>query len=784
MQLASYNECIDIAFKNGKITKDIAEKIKASEDPELAIDSVLTDLSRQKREAAIQAVRLSKAWDNMSSHPNGLYEGLLSLFTKDPKGKAGYFNVEYLGKYYEGKYDSMFADALSNFRTRAVGLSQDEQGLRNMVRAIYGEKVDDPEIMQFAKDWEELTETIRTDFNAKGGSISKNEKWLMPQNHDRREILAKGKTEAESKQLWKDKITPMLDRDNMLDDNGNRLGDVEFEEALDYTFETIVSGGLNKTKDFTVPRMGAKLSRKGSERRFLFFKDADSWLEYQKVYGKGDIFTTLTDHVSSKASDIATMEILGTSPKATFEALLNQIKKQGEIKPRQSRFATMLFDVSTGNVNQGELTTLADFMQSTRNLLVASTLGKAFLSAFSDIGFQAITAKYNGIKPLKVLNKQMSLMRPDNEADRIAAVKIGLTADAWKGRATGSNRYADVYGTDKTMKIAEGVMRASLLAPWTDAGRKGFGMEFSSMLADNFNLKLTELDPNIKKAFKTYGIDKADWDLFRAQKPLDHEGAKFADMTQEGGKKFHQMVLSETDFAVPTPDARVRAFTTGGLGRASVAGQAWRSAMMLKSFPITIMTTHFYRAAMQSTMGEKAAYIGLLAASTTILGGLALQAKDIAAGRETRPTGFDGKGNFDALDASKFFGASFMQGGGLGLLGDFAFSDKNRFGGGIEQTLAGPTGELFNKATSLTLGNIQQAFKGEETNVLSEGVQFIDRYTPDIWQTHLLKNAMFDQFELMADPKAQKKFNRIMKKRQKEFDQGYWWKKGKLTPEL
>ena len=36
---------------------------------------------------------------------------------------------------------------------------------------------------------------------------------------------------------------------------------------------------------------------------------------------------------------------------------------------------------------------------------------------------------------------------------------------------------------------------------------------------------------------------------------------------------------------------------------------------------------------------------------------------------------------------------------------------------------------------------------------------------------------MFDQFELMADPKAQKKFNRIMKKRQKEFDQGYWWKK-------
>jgi hypothetical protein len=768
---SKFDKCIDIAFKAGKITKDIAERIKAADDPELAIDSVLTDLSRQKREAAIQAVRLSQAWDNIKTHPNGAYEGLISLLTKDPKGKAGYFNVEYLGKFYEGKYDSMLAEALSVFRTRNIGFSQDEAGLRNLVRAIYGEAVDDPQIMKFAKQWADVTETIRTDFNAKGGSISKNEKWLMPQNHDARELLAKGKTELESKALWKEKITPMLDRNNMLDDNGNQLTDEAFDEALDFTFETIVSGGLNKTKDFTVPRMGAKLSRKGSERRFLFFKDADSWLEYQKVYGKGDIFTTLTDHVSSKANDIANMEIFGTSPKSTFDALLNQVKKEGEIKPRQGRFAEMVFDVATGRINQGELTTLADFMQSVRNVITASTLGKAFLSAFSDIGFQAITARYNNLPALKVLNKQMSLMNPANEADRIAAVKMGLIAEAWKGRATGANRYADVYGTDATQKMAEGVMRASLLAPWTDAGRKAFGMEYSSMLADNFTIKFNDLDPSTKKAFASYGISEQDWDVFRAQKPLTHKGAKFADMTQDGGKKFHQMVLSETDFAVPTPDSRVRAFTTGGLGRASIAGQAWRSAMMLKSFPITIMTTHFYRAAMQSTIGEKLSYVGLLAASTSALGGAALQMKDIAAGREPRPVD------------EKFVGAAFMQGGGLGILGDFVFSDKNRFGGGIEQTLAGPTGELFNKVTSLTLGNVQQAFKGEETNVLSESIQFIDRYTPDIWQTHLFKNAIFDQLELMSDPKAQKKFNRIMKKRKKEFNQDYWWKKGQTLPE-
>ena len=763
--VASFDFCIDEAFKAGKVTKDVAEKIKAAEDKEAAINEVVASMTRTKREAAIQAKRLADAYENIKSHPEGSYDGLMSLMAKDITGKAGYANVDYLQKFYQGKFHSDYAEALSRFRTRSLGFSQDEEGLKSLVKSIYGEAVEDAEINGFAKQWHELTEKVRAEFNSKGGSISKNDRWLMPQNHDMNTVKKAGLDD------WKKNISTKLDRSKMTDDVGNVLTDDEFNKGLDYIFETISTGGINKAKDFSVAGIGKKLSRKGSEQRFLYFKDADSWLQYQKDFGKGDIFTTLTDWVDSKANDIALMEVFGPNPQSTFKALKNQIAKESGLSDRQDSFSDAVYNVISGKTSEGNLTGLAAGMQEVRNVITASTLGGAFLSALSDVGFQAITAKYNKIPAYKVLSRQMSLMNPANEEGRVAAVKMGLIAEAWLGRAHGSNRYADIFGTGATAKAAEGVMRASLLSPWTDAGRKAFGMEYASMLADNFGKSIDELSDATKRAFETYGITKGDWDLFRAQKPIDFDGAKFADITQDGGVKFHQMVMTETDYAVPTPDARVRAITTGGTGRATVAGQGWRSVMMLKSFPITIATTHFYRAAYQATAAEKLAYLGTFVATTSILGGVALQAKDIAAGREMRP-----------VDA-KFFAAAFQQGGGLGIFGDFLFSDVNRFGGGIAQTITGPTGEMFDKSVKITLGNIREAIQGEETNILGESAQFLKRYTPDIWQTRLFTDALFDQIEIMSNPKAQRRFNKIVRKRQAKYDQGYWWRPGETLPE-
>ena len=124
-------------------------------------------------------------------------------------------------------------------------------------------------------------------------------------------------------------------------------------------------------------------------------------MEYQRDFGRGDVFATLTDHIDAMSSDIGLMEIMGPSPQSTFDALLSQAEKTTGLKGRQTFLAKAVFNNVSGKTNQGDLTTAADFMQSTRNVLSAALLGKAFLSALSDVGFQAITSKYNNLPRLK-----------------------------------------------------------------------------------------------------------------------------------------------------------------------------------------------------------------------------------------------------------------------------------------------------------------------------------------------------------------------------------------------
>ena len=56
------------------------------------------------------------------------------------------------------------------------------------------------------------------------------------------------------------------------------------------------------------------------------------------------------------------------------------------------------------------------------------------------------------------------------------------------------------------------------------------------------------------------------------------------------------------------------------------------------------------------------------------------------------------------MDNKEFFGAALIEGCGLGIFGDYLFSDVNRFGGGIVSTAFGPTGQLAEDVFKVSIG--------------------------------------------------------------------------------
>jgi hypothetical protein len=164
---------------------------------------------------------------------------------------------------------------------------------------------------------------------------------------------------------------------------------------------------------------------------------------------------------------------------------------------------------------------------------------------------------------------------------------------------------------------------------------------------------------------------------------------------------------------------------------------------------------------------DKIGYAGALLATTTVLGNMSLAAKDVSAGREPRTFDFDEP---DSEHNLKLLLDSMIQGGSLSVLGDFMAYDKNRYG---YDTIGSAPYDFVTEVAKLTVGNAQQLAAGEDTNFLGESVRMGRKYHPDIWQTKLFTDSMFNWLERMADPEAEGRQNRVVNKRFDDFGQSY-----------
>lgn len=752
----------------------------------------------ERERRAVLGVRVAQELDrNMAAYKGGKDPSAFMLALMEEPGGAAFSTVSGRHLAIRGRAHGNIDGILATFSRDLAGRTRNKATLRDVVGELFGVNTGNKAAAEFAKSWTDTAEWLRLRFNAAGGHIGKLESWGLPQSHD---TLAVRRAPY---QEWRDFIMPLLDPAKMIDyETGRALSPQALEAALRQVHDTIRSDGFNKLVPSGGPG-GRALANRHAEHRFLIFRGPDEWMNYQARFGRGDPFSAMMGHIDRMSRDIALMEVLGPNPAATMRWLSQTAEKsavekdvatglatdKGQDRARSNiKAAEDAFNWLTGASSAPINGQIARTFAGLRSFLTSMQLGAASLSAISDLGFQRAAARFNGLPQARTVGNLLKLLTPGNVDDRRLAMRLGLVAEHASSTMLAAARYTgEVATANVAARLSDFVLRASGLSPWTQAGRWAFGMNFLGTLADEAGKTFDALDPHLAKALDRYGIGAAGWDAIRTTTPYEFDGARFlrpediaarADMpfaeADRLATRVLEMVQGETEFAVPSASVRGRSAFIGAGQPGTVHGELLRSLFMYKNFSVTLAMTHIARGVGAGSAVGTAGYLGSLVISTTILGALALQLKEIAKGRQPRP-----------MDTPAFWGAAMLQGGGLGIFGDFLGSSTSRFGGGLAETVAGPVVGAVSDVLKATVGNVAEAIQGKDTNAASELVGLARRYTPggSLWYLRLAyERGLLDQLQLWADPDAQQNFRRVERRYQNEYNQQYWWAPGKMVP--
>lgn len=767
---------------------------------QLAANELTNEAALKKRRVAltIAARQRLDAFIKTYQGKDGKLEALNRTIAFHADGKSNFLSVESRGKATRDYALSQIQEAFEAVDPRFFHLFEDEASVRDLVYEMRGQDTGNVRAKKGAKAWAGVTELLRQRFNDAGGDIGYLENWGIPQHHSMEKV---GRVPQDK---WVSDVIGKLDRKYYIKDDGQLMSDAELTTFLGEAYNTIATGGLNKLSDTGMRISGAR-SNRGNASRQIHFKDADSYLEYQREYGDRSLWEVMVGHLEGISKDIALVETYGPNPDHVFRSILDEVtaeqatanpERTGRIK-RLANSTENLYNFIAGKTQPIANPHIARWSDNIRNWMVASRLGSALLASFSDLGTMYMSAKVANIPMNRLFMNQLEAMNPANRTELARARRAGLAMESLLGSV---NRWAmDNMGPSVSRWAATAVMRASGLTAWTDAHKRAYGVTMMGSLGEVVSRApdLRSLDDSDFRILKSKGITEQDFSVWKLAQQEDWGNGNTTMLTPESimripdaavmhlglpeRVRFEAMrrllaaVSEEVDMAVITPGAREKLLTGGGLQRGTWKGELTRSVFLFKSFPISVVLRHWTRAMGMPSAGGRAAYIAAFLASTTMLGALSQQLNDLASGRNPR--------EMTGKDAGKFWLGALLKGGGLGLYGDFLLSDHTRYGGGPMASLLGPVAGLVDDVVKLAQGIPLNAVEGKPEQTGGDLVKLGKGLIPgaNLWYAKAaLDHMIFNQMQEYFSPGYLRK---IEQRSKKEFNQTYWWRPQDVTPQ-
>jgi hypothetical protein len=789
--------CIPELLAEGKLTPEQAQRasdlyearkrhFEGRMSPEAAdaaaSEAAVRELERaamlRERQTVLQLKAQKRMVGDMASYGGGQGEGPIdpraAIAMLDRDGRAPYSNVEARRKVIVGQAHRLMDRLLREHSRNVVGEIRQKAQLRDIVSELFGRNSGNANARELADSWSQAAEMLRQRFNSAGGAIAKLERWGLPQSHNALKARQAGEEE------WISFTMPLLDRARMVDrETGLPLNDAELRTLLQDVWETVrTEGWANRNPG---GRAGSKLANQRQEHRVLHFAGPDEWTAYADRFGSGNAFDAMMAHIEHMSRDIALMEVLGPNPDASVRWLKDSILKSAQLDSAAgsesidrakagAKKIDKIYRELTGANMEPQSRRVAAVGSALRSYQTYSKLGGAALSAVTDLGFQVSARRFAGLPAVNVLGDYLKLLNPAAAEDRLLAVRLGLIAEQWSTMASGTHRFLmEELTSEWTRRLAEFTLRASGLSAWTQAGRWGFGKEFLGFLTDQSTRSFDQLRPNLRATFERYGIGAAEWDKIRST-PLEEERGVPWIMPhniqdRSLGDRVLEMVLTETDFAVPVADLNARAAFSEVTPRGTLLGETFRSMLQFKSFGFTVAFNQANRLIEQTSWAQRAnVMIGFLI-PVVMMGGFATVLKDVSKGRDPRP-----------MNDERFWGKAFAQSGGSGLVGDFFAASTDEYGGGLLSFAAGPT-----------FGDLQQLAdiaKGDPERRAAKVAKLLRNAVPgtNLWYTRLAFDRMVaDQLQAEIDPQYRDSWKRL-DRFAAQWGQEYWWAPGETSP--
>ncbi len=494
-----------------------------------------------------------------------------------------------------------------------------------------------------------------------------------------------------ARNIWKEKIIPLLNlKETFHDSDALDLdGNIDMKvvnNILDEIFDNISTG-----KPELITR------GHGKQNMFFYWKDMESWMTYNKEYGRGNLLNAMRSDIQNSSAKIGMAEMFGSNPTATYNDLAEIENKSNPVGASRKYQAKLAYNWLSGQDRAPVNPNVSSFFAALRALTSgAKLIGRVTFLSIPDIANGITYANRWGYGYFKAYGTYLSGMFNAIKTDeRIFIAKaFKEMTDTHLGYMM---RFIEANDPGEFLNNMNTLLYRTTLMEALDKGNKLSAIQLQSrILGENSVLEHGALNDQMKKMLNKFNISENEWNMIR-HNAENFQGKKLFTMDSidkltnddlrkiygienleqplyqlknELYRKVYAMFDVASENSVLTPGAFMKTLSTFGTRSGTIHGEILRSVMQFKMYPLEFVDRVLYQGLKNADgVQGKLIFGALLFGATLPMSYLSIFLDNIGKGKSMPD--FDRMNFGDKVEYSKNLLLP-----GLGIMGSFFSPDE------------------------------------------------------------------------------------------------------------